>query len=52
MIFHNQDHHISIQRHRLEYYETQGLAKSEGERWRLTERAWLVSDDIFSELFM
>lgn len=38
--------------HRLEYYETQGLAKREGERWRLTERAWLVSDDIFSELFM
>lgn len=32
--------------------EVRGLARREGGRWRLTERGWLVSDGIFSDLFV
>ena len=37
---------------KLGEYESKGLAIGEGNRWRLTERAWLVSDSIFMDLFM
>ena len=37
---------------KLQRYESKGLALREGNRWRLTEAAWLISDDIFVELFM
>lgn len=37
---------------KLEQYEFSGWAKREGERWRLTEQAWLVSDSILGELFV
>ena len=37
---------------KLQRYDSKGLALREGNRWRLTEAAWLISDDIFVELFM
>ncbi|MDE5610756.1 MAG: radical SAM family heme chaperone HemW [Odoribacter sp.] len=37
---------------RLEAYEARELMKTEGGRIRMTERGWLLSDGIFSELFV
>lgn len=37
---------------KLAGYEARGLARREGGRVRLTERGWLVSDGIFSDLFV
>ena len=37
---------------RLPAYEAEGWMSREGGRIRLTERGWLVSDRIFSELFV
>lgn len=37
---------------KLEGLEARGLLCREGERMRLTERGWLVSDGIFSDLFV
>ncbi len=37
---------------KIEHYKQLGLMKMTGERIRMTERGWLVSDGIFSELFV
>ena len=37
---------------KLEGYEMRGLMETEGDRIRMTERGWLLSDGIFSELFV
>ncbi|MDE6451387.1 MAG: coproporphyrinogen III oxidase family protein, partial [Odoribacter sp.] len=37
---------------KLENYEARGLMETDGGKTRMTERGWLVSDGIFSELFV